>query len=379
MSSPELSSLLQRLAAAEAQIADLKQMRRRRAVSCAVLVATLAVSIVFVVPRVLHAESNMSVSHEIEAPFSIVSHGSVIFQVKESLDGQQRQALLFNSHGDIVAAMLSSDEKGMVAVGDGSTDPTHPGGLKAAIAIDPKGSGTLEIRDDQSKEIAVIRKTPKAQGLAIYRPGTEQIAIEALTSAEVAKISVRSRDNEASGIVVTHGASLQLSDHAGQTFAALRSGDDDPPPEPGAPPSLDKGRGLFVYNVKGEASARSLVDKNGNGFFAANGTDGSEALLALKTQGTGAELILTGPDKAIGAELTAAQGAGLYLFSPSGVPFAELNSNEHGGRFWLGDPAGTGMIEAGVTDGGRGVLRAGPSYGGPIAMTGLPFAVLGKK
>ncbi len=229
MSCPELTAVLQRLAAAEAQIVELKRTRTRRAVSSVVLVATLAVSIIFVVPPVLHAESNMSVSHEIEAPFSIVSHGSVIFQVKESQDGAQRQAMLFNDHGDVVAAMLSNDGKGMVAVGDGTTDPSHLGGLKAAIAIDPKGSGTLEIRADPKKEIAIIQKTPNAQGLAIYRPRTGKIAIEALTRADVA--------------------------------------------------------------------------------------------------------------------------AGLYLYSPSGVPFAELNSSEHGGRFWLGDTTGTGMIEAGVTDG----------------------------
>jgi hypothetical protein len=370
MLSPELAALLQRLAAAEAQIAELRRPRRRRAISSVVLVATLAVSIIFVVPPALHAESNMSVSHEIEAPFSIVSHGSVIFQVKESLDGEQRQALLFNSHGDVVAAMLSIEEKGMVTAGDGR-------GLKAGIAVDADGNGSLDIRDNDRKKIALIQKTKAAQGLVVYRPASEKIAIGALASGSVATINVRDMDEEASGIVMTHGASLQLNDEAGGPFAALNSGDD--PPEPGVPPNPDKGRGLFIYNDKGDVSARSSVDKNGNGFVAVKGTDESEGLLALKTKGTGAELILTGPHKAIGAELTAAEAAGLYLYSPSGVPFLELNSNEHGGRFWLGDTAATGMIEAGVTDGGRGVLRAGPRFGGPIELTGLPFAVLGKK
>ena len=379
MPSPELIALLERLAAAEAQIAELKQVRRRRFLSSGVLAAMLAVSIVCVVRPVLPAESNVSSEQVFEAPFSVVSHGSVIFQVKDSEDGDQRQALLFNHRGDVAAAMLSSGEKGMVVVGDGATDATHSGGLKAALAVDAEGSGTLEIRDEQRKRIAIIQKSPKAQGLAIYRPGTEKVAMEALTSADVAKFSVRGTDDEASGIVVSHGASLLLNDDAGHGFASLKSGDDDPEPEPGAPPSQDKGRGLFIYNDKGEVSARSAVDKNGNGFFAATGTDGSEGLLALKAQGTGAELILTGPHKAIGAELTAADAAGLYLYSPSGVPFAELNSNPHGGRFWLGDTGGVGMIEAGVSDGGRGLLRAGPRYGGPIEMSGLPFAILGKK
>ncbi len=370
MPSSELTALLQRLAAAEAQIDELKRTRHRRVIPSVALIATLAVSTVFVLPRALHAESNMSVSHEIEAPFSIVSHGSVIFQVKESLDGEQRQALLFNSHGDVAAAMLSTDDKGMVAVGDG-------GGLKASIGVESTGSGSLDVRDKDRKKIALIQKGKNSQGLAIYRPGTERIAIDALTSDSVAKISVRDIDSEASGIAVTHGASLELNDEAGETFAALNSGDD--PPEPGVPPNPDKGRGLFIYNDKGDVSARSSVDKNGNGFVAVKGTDESEGLLALKTKGTGAELILTGPHKAIGAELTAADTVGLYLYSPTGVPFMELNSNAHGGRFWLGDTAATGMIEAGVTDGGRGVLRAGPRFGGPIEMTGLPFAVMGKK
>ena len=379
MSSPELTVLLERLAAAEAHIAELKQGRGRRVVSSGVLAVILAVSIVFVVRPVLPAETNMSSERVFEAPFSVVSHGSVIFQVKDSADGAQRQALLFNHRGDVAAAMMSSDEKGMVVVGDGTTDPTHPGGLKAALAVDPNGSGTLEIRDDQRKNLASIRKGANSQGLAIYRPGTGKIAVDALTSDDVAKISVRSADGEASGIAATHGASLQLNDDAGRTFVAVKSGDDDPEPEPGAPPSQDKGRGLFIYNDKAEVSVRSLVDKNGNGYFAAIGTDGSEGLLGVKTQGTGAELILTGPHKAIGAELTAADAAGLYLYSPSGVPFAELNSNPHGGRFWLGDTGGVGMIEAGVSDGGRGLVRAGPRYGGPIEMSGLPFAILGKK
>lgn len=69
----------------------------------------------------------------------------------------------------------------------------------------------------------------------------------------------------------------------------------------------------------------------------------------------------------------------MYFFNNSGKSVGEMTVADRGGRFWLGDNDGTGMIEGGVTAGGRGVWRAGPETGGPIELTGLPFAILGKK
>ena len=73
------------------------------------------------------------------------------------------------------------------------------------------------------------------------------------------------------------------------------------------------------------------------------------------------------------------EGNTVSLFSGD-VISARLTSGPGGNdRMVLSSGAGVPMVEAGSAD-GLGVVRTGPRLGGPPgSMTGLPFAILGKK
>jgi hypothetical protein len=77
---------------------------------------------------------------------------------------------------------------------------------------------------------------------------------------------------------------------------------------------------------------------------------------------------------------TSAEGAAVHIFNSSGNSAASLESTTNGyGKFSLGDADGNTMVQAGTTVDQLGVVRVGPMMGGPLAVPGLPFAILGKK
>jgi hypothetical protein len=75
-------------------------------------------------------------------------------------------------------------------------------------------------------------------------------------------------------------------------------------------------------------------------------------------------------------------GGAVHLFNAFGNAAASLQSTPNGyGRLSIGNVSGDTMVEAGVTTDGLGIVRAGPRIGGPATnnLTGLPFAIVGKK
>ena len=113
----------------------------------------------------------------------------------------------------------------------------------------------------------------------------------------------------------------------------------------------------------------------GLGLFDASNTlrgsmiaDDTDSRLSLRTGKTGGA-ILRGDS--IGGRMT------LFNNSESGV--VDLAVGPGGsGSFQLGDSAGASVVEAGVVN-GRGIVRAGPRYGGPLGGgLMLPYAIMGR-
>lgn len=319
----------------------------------------------------------------VTAPFVVMSKsGKPILRVREADSGNQNQLLLYNEVGNIAAAIMSTGGRGFIAVGDGTQAFGSQGFTRAALTADSEGNGALFVGDKDHHLIAVIRKGPNTQGLAIYRPGTEKMALTMLADESLAAMVARSNDDVASGISVQdEDGELVLNDRTGQPIAAI--GGPDATTTIGelgaAKADGHQGRGLRLFNAKGEVTARAVIDSKGGGNLAVIGGDGSEGLLGTRVDGVGSELILTGPSKVIGAKIVSSDPPGLFLFNPAGQAVSQFFVGDNGGRFWLGDNVGTGMVEGLVSAGGVGIVRAGPRFGGPIEMTGLPFAVLGKK
>lgn len=105
-----------------------------------------------------------------------------------------------------------------------------------------------------------------------------------------------------------------------------------------------------------------------------------QALLASNAE-KGPTLVLTRSD---GKNLLTADGGGISLTNKGGNTAVALGFGpQDGGVLEIMNPSGSKMIEAGTTNEGIGVVRAGPLYkcgASPMAMgLGLPDCILGRK
>jgi hypothetical protein len=116
--------------------------------------------------------------------------------------------------------------------------------------------------------------------------------------------------------------------------------------------------------------------------MALTGREGGNSAVSLSVGGTGGKVQVFPPGGGSAqAELTANDTGGrVSVYSSSGTPAAMLQSTSTGaGRLEIG-LAGQVMVEAGVLPSGVGVVRAGPTMGGPPGGgLSMPFAIMGKK
>jgi hypothetical protein len=366
------NSATTRLAAAEACIYRLERCSRRCTLLTIITSMSLLAAAAYVGSGPVHAVSATN-ERTVQAPFKVVDDsGKTLLLVQQK--GDQNQLFLFGAGGKLAVMALTNGDSGMLMVGNGQ-GPAD--GRKAGLFVDHNGSAMLDLRDADGSPLADIAKGPNSQGLIVYRPGTGNPAIEIFDNATTAKIGIRDLTNYASGIGEDdNGIGLALSDAGGKDYVSIQPGGTIAAPEGGeAQPDGTQGITLYHGSTK---SAFIGSDKKGHGKLNVWNDTGSVAQLSVSSQGSG-ELLLGDPSSKIRAWLEAEGPAGMFLAGPDGTPVAEMTVATHGGRLWLGGSDGVGMIEGGVTDNNRGVMRAGPMTGGPVSLTGLPTAIMGHK
>ncbi len=73
-------------------------------------------------------------------------------------------------------------------------------------------------------------------------------------------------------------------------------------------------------------------------------------------------------------------GSSVKVFNSSGVPVGTMESSLNGyGGLSLSNPAGVNSVEAGTLEGGLGVVRTGPRFGGPVGNLTVPYQIVGRK
>jgi hypothetical protein len=133
-------------------------------------------------------------------------------------------------------------------------------------------------------------------------------------------------------------------------------------------------RGVHVKNGWGESVARlAILDDYGYVAVRQKGGQGGVqgSLLANKE---GIHLALRSKDGTLAAVLSG-EPEGLQFFNASGTAVSELNKT----HFLISNDGGQGVVEAGMLTDGRGVVRAGPRFGGPPGGLNLPNFLVGKK
>jgi len=146
----------------------------------------------------------------------------------------------------------------------------------------------------------------------------------------------------------------------------------------GADKQVTSNRGLNVYNAQGDTVARVAV-LDGDGYVSARQgglgdlVGGVQAVLYADKDGS--HIGLNGTSKKRNVELSSGD-QGLTFFNDAGMALTQVSRT----KFWMGDEAGNGMVEAGVVD-KRGVVRVGPRFGGPLGpgQLGFPYQIVGRK
>jgi len=122
--------------------------------------------------------------------------------------------------------------------------------------------------------------------------------------------------------------------------------------------------------------------KNGGVSFALYDGPGPDFRIGMLAAPDMSYVRLNKSNNAIHLNVDGNDGGAIHLFNTAGNAAASLQSTRSGyGKLSLGNVSGDTMVEAGVTTDGLGIVRAGPRIGGPATnnLTGLPFAIVGKK
>jgi len=344
--SMDMTELAQRLVRAEAEIAVLRTSagRSRRSRTIVEVSVLAALAIVMASARSTPTQAQ-GVGQTITGPFVVKGPGgNKIFEVRESTDKEQSQMLLFNGQEKVGAAVMTSSGHGMFAIA--GSDGTH---FVAALTTDTEGNGYLAIGDKDSHPIAEIKKGPNAQGLGVYRPGTNKLAISATTNATLAWVNLRNTE----GVVVSaigagDDGELQVHDRSNQPIADIDAG------------TTAGARGLHIHNAKGEVVARATADSDGRGGVAVRAEDGRAGTLDITD--AGAEINLARPKGTLKVTVSTEDGVRLNA-DDGGPPVVELRATQKGGSVRVSNPAGVGVggLQANAT--GGGLVLTGPNGG----------------
>jgi len=144
--------------------------------------------------------------------------------------------------------------------------------------------------------------------------------------------------------------------------------------------SATTGDGLVnVYTEAGTIGAAVTAATAGGPAMVVVAPDGKTVLGRLGFGPSNKGELRVGDDK--GAHISIGEFEGrpmaVGVFGETGKELVSLRTDDRGGRFVIGQNTGEIILEGGITDSGRGVLRAGSRTGGPIPATGLPSVIMG--
>jgi hypothetical protein len=137
-------------------------------------------------------------------------------------------------------------------------------------------------------------------------------------------------------------------------------------------------RGLHVFNAAGDTVARAAVS-GGNGYVVVRQAGGGSGLggpgAGLVASKDGLELSILGTDDK-SVRLSSDYG-GLQFESDGGTILTQLNRS----GLTIANEKGSNVVEASILVDGRGVVRVGPRFGGPLGpgQLGFSYQIIGRK
>jgi hypothetical protein len=174
---------------------------------------------------------------------------------------------------------------------------------------------------------------------------------------------------------------LRIGSYQGGPFAISVLGADGQTPQ--ATLGLDDAQkgSLRVGDPRGVRGVLGATKSGGVSFALYDGA-GSDYRVGLLAAPDMSFVRLNKAKNAIHLNVDGNDGGAIHVFNALGNAAASLVSTSSGyGKLSLGNVSGDTMVEAGTTTDQLGIVRAGPTIGGPATnnLTGLPFAIVGKK
>lgn len=296
---------------------------------------------------------------QVRAPFSVVNAaGQEIFSVTQA--GSDTRVNIVDK-GQVVATWSASDDGASLTLGGTKAK----GFARLAVNFDGAGTGpsllmaksnsnVLRVEDDSVEISAPLTVLPKDDKPAFR-------VQENLVTA-IGELTVRSdKGNNRTSLDAT-----KLSIHGADAAVAASLGLD----------AAGKGR-LAVGAPNGVRAVLGHPQAGGISFTLWEGAAPRLSMLAATNSSTLG--VYSGKRS---AELNAGPSSShLNMHNDEGYAAVSLVSSGAGsGHLMLGNAAGDTTVEAGMTNEGLGVVRAGPRMGGVVGFEGsLPWAILGKK
>ena len=307
----------------------------------------------------------------ITAPFLVVnSAGQRMFQVREE-DGLN-VAALYGKTQKPVAAMAETREGGALVGWNSSA--------KAVVALGAgdAGDGALILWDRGHQKLAdLLRGADGNQGLGVYSTKGELKAEVIGTSDNLGAMSVRMNDRPVGTLFAdVDNTYLSLRDSGNSMIALVGQETHDDVDASGQPKTVQM-RGLTVYNHESNPALVVEEDADANGrvkVFAKDGKGAASAIFAAT--GDGGTIVLGDHDGAPRVNVNGTNGLQLLGGAGGRMTIAHLHG-QFNGSLELATADGQNVVEAGALSDGRGIVRAGPAYGGPIGIPGLPPAIEG--
>jgi hypothetical protein len=314
----------------------------------------------------------------VTAPFTVVSPaGKKILQVRADPDGNM---LTFADQNEKpVAGFFHSPAGGVVQVVSPNSKAT------AAIGIENTGEGIVAAYDKSGKRIGDITAGSKGgRGLGLYdAAGNEKLLV--MVKSDSSPEVLLKNDNSHPSILLNATASgnyVDVFDSASaQPLAALGDATHQETSEKGAPPKTVHIKGLAVYGDKGTPVAAIRQNAAGKGTVAAYDSNDPKLMSLLGVGASGPAVTLRSGEMDLVTLALINGQPNMTMKNAKGVPIVGLLQSPitGGAIFQLGDPAGNAMVEAGVLESGRGLVRTFPT-GTPAGLVGMPGTfIMGKK
>lgn len=268
--------------------------------------------------------------------------GKTIMRVHDATASVSRGMSIYDLQDQpIVDAVMNPHGKGVIT----ARDKSHGAGL----GFSPSGDGHLIIDGADGKLLLEVTKDLAAINTAV--------AVSDAAGKPIVKIDATDKDSRG----------MQVFGASGSVATSLTAG--------------AQGGMLRMRNPAGAAVAGLFANDSGGG-LALTGQNGGNSALSLSVAAAGGrvQVFPLGGGSAQAELISSGTGGRVSVYNSSGSSAGMLQSTSTGaGRLELG-LAGQIMVEAGVLPTGVGVVRAGPTVGGPTgAGLAIPSVIMGKK